>query len=295
MSTDVQQRIREAFSHSPSILDGGLGTELLKRVHGKEAPLSLLSVTRPELVRELHAGYRHAGAQWLTTHTFCADAASLRLDGLAERSEEITRAAVACCREVAQEECLVLGSVGPGPGAAPPLETETRAFLECLTGAGVEGLLIETQLEERTLKVLVAQALLVRQAQKGELFIAVSLVVNAQGVLPACKERGEHELLAELEGSGIDLLALNCSTGSAPLRPALARLRGQWRGRIGVYPNAGVPLRTSDPRGRYQLTPAEFATEMQALQREFDLDLLGGCCGVSPAHIQALAATMGPT
>jgi len=296
MGHDLTHRLQAAFAQRPAILDGGLGAELLsydvdveRDMLGHERSGELLSVTRPELVRQVHASFKEAGAQFLTTNTFCADPASLATRGLSERSDELTRAAAAICRGVASHDVIVLGSVGPGPGKALPDASATRAFLECLVDAGVDGLLLETQVDGATLERLLEQALLVRAEHGGELFIAVSLVVDSSGRLAACRELDEHELLTRFEAAGVGLLTFNCSTGSAPLHPALARLRGQWSTRIGVYPNAGLPNRELDGELRYPIDPGQFATGVLALQREFGLDLVGGCCGASPAHIRALS------
>lgn len=293
MGTDVKQRIEAAFAQHPSILDGGLGAEFLRHdidlerdLLGHERCFELLSITRPELVREVHESFREAGARWLTTNTFCADPGSLKLHGLQSRGSELTRAAVELCRAAARDETVVLGSVGPGRSL--PDAHETRAFIEDLVDAGVDGLLLETQVDGATLDLLMEQALAVRDQQGRGLFIAVSLVADLRGALPVCKVRSQPELFAKLRDSGVDLLALNCSTGFEPLRPALTRLRPEWTGRLGVYPNAGIPTLRPDGSWHYPIGPDEFAHGVLALQHEFDLDLIGGCCGTTPAHIRAL-------
>lgn len=293
MGHDTTRKLNAAFAQRPSILDGGMGSALLGSdvslehdLLGHERCFELLSVTRPELVRQVHASFQEAGARWLTTNTFCADPASLRQRGLLSRGEELVSAAVGLCREVANDETLVLGSVGPGRSL--PNAIETRAFLETLVASGVDGLLIETQVDGATLDLILEQATLVREQQEHGLFIAVSLVVASNGELPACKPHAEQDLLARLHDSGVDLLAVNCSTGFEPLRPALTRLRPEWTGRLGAYPNAGVPTLQPDSSWRYPIGPDEFAEGVLALQKEFDLDLVGGCCGTTPAHIRAL-------
>ncbi len=295
MSDDLSARISAAFATPPSILDGGLGAELLdadvdleRDLESHERCVELLNVNRPDLVRQTHASFLEAGAQWLTTNTFCADPASLEKRGLGERCDELTRAAVAICRGVAASDSLVLGSVGPGLGTAPPAASATRAFLECLVDAGADGLLLETQMSLDTLRALLREAEAVRKTHASDLFLMVSCVVDSHGNLPAAPGNEERELPALLRDHGVDLFALNCSSGCEPLSPALERLREAWPARFGIYPNAGVP--TSDEAGslRYPIGPGEFAAGVQGLQRKFELDLIGGCCGASPAHIRAL-------
>jgi len=295
MSDDHSARISAAFASPPSILDGGFGAELLsadvdleRDLESHEQCVELLNVNRPDLVRQTHAAFQEAGAQWLTTNTFCADPASLERRGLGDRSDELTRAAVAICRGVASSKSLVLGSVGPGPGQAPPDASATRRFLESFVEAGVDGLLLETQMSSGTLRTLLREAEAVRKVHASGLFLAVSCVVDSRGSLPAAPDDEERELPALLRDHGVDLFALNCSTGCEPLRPALSRLRNAWPARFGIYPNAGVP--SSDEAGpvQYPIGPDEFADGVLKLQREFEFDLIGGCCGASPAHIRAL-------
>ena len=197
---------------------------------------------------------------------------------------------VELCREAASDRAQVFGSIGPGPGSVKIDTRATRAFIECLLEAGVDGLLIETQVDAEVLDQLLALTMIARALQSRDIVLGVSLVVDVNSHLPAQVRSGEENLVPFLENAGVDLLAFNCSNGPAPLRAALQRVRADWPNAFGAYPNAGVPMFTANGTAQYPIGPDEFARELTQLQREFELDLIGGCCGATPEHIRALTA-----
>lgn len=278
-------RHRIEFAQTRHVLDGGLGSQLgtheldvERDLLGLERGYDALSITRPELVESVHASFARSGATLLTTNTF-----QVLFHPRADSSW--IHESVRLARSAAGSSARVLGSLGPG---APKQSIEKRRASDTfrqLVDAGCDGLLIETQMEW---DVMIALAECAR-AVAPDAPLLLSLVADVHGALPACATRGEAELARFANDLGVDLLAVNCSTGTAPLRPALERLRDVWSGPLGAYPNAGVPEPDAGGALRYPLDATRFAEELAALQHEFSLALVGGCCGTTPEHIRKLA------
>ena len=287
---------RRALSEGTITLDGGLGVELLNRARdlerdylGAPGATALLSVTRPELVREVHEEFLEAGATAISTNTFCADPTSLEAIGQGARSGELVRASVSLARAAAAGTRVpVLGSIGPGPLGASLEGESTERFLKNFVDAGVDALLLETQMDARRFLELLELA---TRAANDQVERIVSFTCASDGSLPAAPQ--EAELAEVLEDSGVALVALNCSNGPGPLALALERWRALWSGPLGAYPNAGTPTRDEDGSLSHPIAPEIFAMACAELARRYDLALVGGCCGAGPDHIRALARSVG--
>ena len=282
-------------ARAPLLADGAMGTMLHTRGVAFSTCFDALNLTEPAAVAEVHRAYLDAGSDIILTNTFGANRYKLAEHGLTERVGEINRAGVALARRVALasfREVFVAGDVGPlGVRLAPYGRVQgaqaREAFLEQI-GALVEGgpdlIVIETltDLEESLAAVWAARA-------STDLPVAASMTFTRDdrtllGDAPAAVAR-------RLSEEGVDIIGVNCSGGPAQLLRILEQMRAAVPdARFWVKPNAGFPEQAAG-RIRYPATPEYFGEYTWAF-RKAGADVVGGCCGTTPAHIAAMASAI---
>ena len=286
--TDVLDRVR--------LFDGGMGTLLQDRGLEGGMPGELWNVDNPDAVRAAHAEYAAAGATVLTTNTFGGSRPRLDLHGLGERVHDINAAAARLAREVADAHgLLVAGDLGPTGELLEPLGTLTAddartIFAEQLRGlvdGGIDLVLVETLSDLGEARAAVAAAHEV--APDLPVVVTLSFDTNLRtmmGVTPAAA-------VTELAELGVDAVGANCGRGPEEMEQivaSMAEVRPE-----GVLllaqSNAGLPHVVGD-HFEYDKTPADMAAHALAL-RELGVDLIGACCGSTPAHIDAMADALG--
>jgi 5-methyltetrahydrofolate--homocysteine methyltransferase len=291
-------RLAAALRERILVLDGAMGTmiqaaELTAADFGGpeyEGCNEHLNLTRPDVVRHIHAAYLEAGADLVSTNTFGCAPYVLAEYGLAERAFEIARAAAHLAREAAGDR-FVIGAMGPGTRSITVTRNVTfdqvrdgyglqaRALIE----GGVDALLLETQQDTLNLK---AAAIGIRQAMQeagAEIPLMVSATIEPMGTMLA--GQGVEALYVALQHLGLFSIGLNCATGPEFMTDHLRTLAQIATCFVTVYPNAGLP----DERGQYGETPESLAFKMKRFVDEGWVNVVGGCCGTTPAHIRALA------
>jgi 5-methyltetrahydrofolate--homocysteine methyltransferase len=280
------------------VLDGAMGTML--QAQGLSAAdfggpsyegcNEHLNLTRPDVIRSIHAAYLEAGADIVSTNTFgCAPWVLGEYD-LADRARDITLAGAALAREVAGKR-FVVGAMGPSTRSISVTRNvtfdEVRAGYalqaRALIDGGVDALLLETQQDTLNVK---AAALGLREAMREagvEVPLLVSATIEPMGTMLA--GQGVEALYTALQHLGLFSVGLNCATGPEFMTDHLRTLSEIATCFVSVYPNAGLP----DERGQYGETPESLAFKMQRFVDEGWVNLVGGCCGTTPAHIRALA------
>ncbi len=291
-------RLREALGRRVLVLDGAMGTML------QAADLSAddfggpalegcnehLNLTRPDVVRAIHRAYLDAGADCVSTNTFGCAPWVLGEYGLAERAEEISRAAARLARAEAGD-AFVLGAMGPSTRTITVTRNVTfdevragyRVQAAGLIAGGVDALLLETCQDTLNVK---AAALGVREAMRAAgvaLPLMVSATIEPTGTMLA--GQGVEALWASLEHLDVFSIGLNCSTGPEFMTDHLRSLAALAPAFTSVYPNAGLP----DERGQYGETPASLSFKLRRFLDEGWLNMVGGCCGTTAAHIAAIA------
>ena len=273
------------------ILDGATGTELERRGIGSELPLwSAAALDQaPEAVAAIHSAYVAAGVDLLTANTFRTQRRSLARGGQGERAGELTRLAVSLARSstaTSDRSVAVLGSVAPLEDCFEPervpddstLEREHAEHAENLATAGVDAVLIETM---NTIREAVAAA---RAARAVELPFLVSFVCwQGARLLSGEDLSGGIEAVEALAPTAI---LVNCLPPSN-VPACLDVLAGCGRA-FGVYANLGAPLDRDDARRSEDCTPTEFKAHA-AIWTARGARIVGGCCGTSPAHLEAVA------
>ena len=294
------------------IYDGAMGTQLMalelsaedfggERYVGCNEALVL---TRPDVIRDIHTSYLEAGADVVETDSFTASRLKLDEYGLGEKTLEINRRAA----ELAREACdaiatperprFAAGAMGPTgmliSSSDPTLSKITFAQLadiygeqaRALVDGGVDLLLLETMQDLLELKAAIAG--IVREFDRGLRRVPIqaqpTLITEGRMLLGT----DVRAITATLDALPIDVIGLNCSTGPSQMRDAVRYLAENSRCFVSVIPNAGLPL--MGPKGEtiYPESPEELAKELSDFVREFGVNIVGGCCGSTPAHITAL-------
>ena len=273
------------------VLDGGMGTLLQDLGLDDGGSGELWNVERPEAVRDAHAQYAVAGARVLTTNTFGGTRPRLEMHGLGDRVHELNEAGARLAREVADAHgALVAGDLGPTGELMAPLGTMDAAeaqaiFAEQLAGlrdGGIDLVLIETMSDLAEAEAAIAAA---REVVPDLPVVAtLSFDTNLRsmmGVRPA-------DAVTALAAAGVTAVGANCGRGPEEMEAIAAQLvSARPEGVLIVaQSNAGLPQVVGD-HFEYDATPDDMARHALAL-RELGVDLIGGCCGSTPAHIGAV-------
>ena len=277
----------------PLVLDGATGTELERR--GAPTSLPLWSahalVHSPNLLAAIHADYAAAGADILTANTFRTQRRNLAHGGWSERSAELTSLAVALAREaahrIASERVIyVVGSAPPLEDCYSPDLVPDRAALECehaehaelLAQAGVDAILVETM---NSVREAVAA---LRAARATGLPALVSFACwDGPRLLSGEPLRDALAAAAPEEPAAVLVNCLPPSNVAACL-PVLRESALPF----GVYPNLGAPVDKEGLLRSEECEPSAFARHVEEW-RAAGTTVLGGCCGTTPAHIDAIA------
>ncbi len=259
-----------------------------------------LVLSRPDVVRAVHDAYLRAGAHIVETDTFGGTPLVLAEYDLDETTVEINRGAARIAREACaawatpSRPRFVAGSMGPttkaisvtGGATFEEMVGHYRLQAIGLLEGGADLLLLETMQDTRNLK---AGLIAVRRAMDEtglEVPVSVSVTVERSGTLLA--GQGVEALYASVMHAPMLSIGLNCATGPDLMASHLRALSGIAKTRISCYPNAGLP----DENGRYPETPTTLAQQLARFAAEGWLNLVGGCCGTTPAHVEALADAM---
>jgi homocysteine S-methyltransferase len=225
------------------------------------------------------------------TNTFGANRFRLEKFGLAAQVREINLAGARLAREVAGDDLYVAGSVGPlglrleplGPTSIEEAREVFREQIAALVEGGVDLIIIETMMDPTE-----AHAALLGARDAGRLPVVVQMTVQEDGrthtgSLP-------EDFTRELDEWGADVIGLNCSIGPAGVLEALERMARVTDRKLAAQPNAGLPG-TVQGRNIYLCSP-EYMAGYARRFIEAGARLVGGCCGTTPAHIQAIKAAV---
>ncbi len=284
--------IRELLRDELVLLDGGMGTLLQQAgLAAGEAP-ERFNLTHPDKVRAIHRAYFDAGSHIVSTNTFGAN----RLKFTADELDAIIPAAVANARQAQQEHggtqpTFVALDIGPTGKLLKPygdldFEDAVAVFADVVrrgVACGVDLIFIETMSDSFETK-----AALLAAKENSDLPVFVSNAYGEDGRLTTGSS--PEAMVAMLEGLGADAIGVNCSYGPDQLADVVARYLAVASIPILLKPNAGLP-QVVDGKTVYDIAPAPFAASVAA-QITAGVRIVGGCCGTTPAHIEALADAM---
>jgi 5-methyltetrahydrofolate--homocysteine methyltransferase len=304
----TRPHLLDALRDRVLLCDGGLGSHIqasdldVERDYlGQENCSEILTLSRPDFIRDFHRGFFEAGADMVETNTFGGSPITLEEFGLGSQALEINRRGAELAREAADgfsdgRHRWVLGSIGPGT-KLPSLghisydALEEALTLQCrgLIQGGVDALLTETNQDTLYIKAAVNAAKIAIAEAKSDIPIFVQVTVETTGTLLVGPDIAAAA--AVVNALDVPLLGLNCATGPQEMAEHIRWLSANWPGLLSVLPNAGLP-ELVDGKTRYPLAPDEMASWVERYVVQDGLNLIGGCCGTSTAHIAALNAML---
>ena len=288
------------------IFDGATGTNIqLRELEADdfggaalEGCNEFLVVTRPDVVSDIHRSFLDVGVDVVKTNSFGAFSVVLAEYGIADRAHELAKRAAELAHEIASSYAtpdhprFVAGSIGPGT-KFPTLgqisfaklrdsyEEEADGLLE----GGADLLLIETSYDLLSAKAAIVGARRAMRRTGREVPLQIQVTIELTGrMLPGTEISAA---LCALEALGPDVIGLNCATGPTEMYEPLRHLTAHSRRPISAQPNAGLPT-VRDGKMHYDLSPDELAEHLFTFASELGVSVIGGCCGTTPAHMDAV-------
>ncbi len=319
----MPQSIQEILKQKILILDGAMGTmiqrykleepdfrgELFKdHEHPLKGNNDILSLTRPDVIKEIHAAYFEAGADIAETNTFSSSSIAQADYYLESEVYTMNKASAELAKEVATEFTanqpdkprFVAGSIGPtnktasispdinDPGyRAITFDELVKAFKEQAEGladGGVDMFLVETIIDTLNAKaaLFALQELMAERDQEWPIMVS-GTITDASGRILS----GQTTEAFLISVSHVPLLSigLNCALGAKDLRPYLQVLDNRSDFFVSAHPNAGLP----NEFGAYDQTPEQMTEQIEEFLKEGLVNIIGGCCGTTPDHIKLIA------
>jgi 5-methyltetrahydrofolate--homocysteine methyltransferase len=290
---DILDAIRRGDAR---VSDGAMGTMLQAAGLDDGGAPELWNVEHPEQVRAIFEAYVAAGSHLITTNTFGGSRPRLAMHGLEDRVSELNQAAARLARSVADAYpgVYVLGDVGPSGDLMDPMGTLTRddaialfsEQISALAAGGADAILIETMSDLSEVEAAITAAR--STAPDLPVIATMSFDTNLRtmmGVTPA-------QAVTALAAMGADVVGANCGRGVDEMRVIAAQMaEARPEGLLLIMQsNAGLPV-LIDGEFAYTGTPDEMAAFAHDMD-DLGIDVVGACCGSSPAHMAAISAAL---
>jgi len=279
-----------ALSEKVLILDGAIGTEIMKRSVSGFDFLERLNLTGPDLIRDIHKAYIDAGSDIISTNTFGGNRIKLDEYQSGDKVEALNVSAAELALEARGRQLVfIAGSMGPVGKLTVPLgdlpeESVFRAYAEqarALEKGGVDFLLIETQID-----LLEARLALSAAVETTALPVALSFSFPMENKLTVTGSSPEITAIA-FSGKHPMILGINCGGHPESFEDLITQIRLHSKKPLMVYANAGIPEKKHG-RLHYSLSPESYASHAETFH-QLGAAIIGGCCGTTPAHIQAVS------
>jgi 5-methyltetrahydrofolate--homocysteine methyltransferase len=292
--------LEEILAERVLVLDGAMGTMLHavplsieKDYLGRENCPEVLNLTRPDVIQGIHRAYLEAGADAIETNTFGGSPVALEDNKLDDRAYEINYKAAQLARKVADEfpNRFVAGSMGPtnkninvtGTGSFAQFRDGYYVQAKGLIEGGADFLLIETCFDTGSLKAALVAIEQLRRDLGVPIPVIASVTIETMGTMLAGQPI--DALYASLANQDLLAIGMNCATGPDLMTDHLRTLHEMSRFRVSCYPNAGLP----NEEGKFGETPESMAAQLERFIQNGWLNIVGGCCGTTPAHIRTIA------
>jgi 5-methyltetrahydrofolate--homocysteine methyltransferase len=315
MKTDLEKAIKERIL----ILDGAMGTMIQRHKleeedfrkgafenHDKslKGNNDLLSITRPDIIKDIHRQYFLAGADIVETNTFSGTWIAQADYGLEDAVYRINYESAKIAKEVASEFSdkprFVAGSIGPtnrtasiSPDVNDPgyraitfdeLVGAYKDQVNALIDGGVDILLVETIFDTLNAKAALFAIDQVFEDRNTKIPIMVSGTITDQSGRTLTGQTTEAFLIS-LSHMPLLTIGLNCALGASLMRPYLQILNEKSPYGVSAHPNAGLP----NEFGKYDESPEMMASQIKEYLEEGLVNIIGGCCGTTPDHIKAIS------
>jgi methionine synthase / methylenetetrahydrofolate reductase(NADPH) len=277
------------------VFDGAMGTVLYARGVFINQCYDELNLRNPDLVRSVHRAYVEAGADVLETNSFGANRLKLAQHGLEQHVVEINRRAAELARQAAGADgVLVAGAVGPlgiriepyGPTSREDARAIFSEQMTALREGGADLFILETfsDLEE------MQQALAAARDVDASVPVLAQMTIGPEGV--TAYGASSDAIARALDAWGADAIGLNCAVGPQIILEAVERMVPVTKRKLSAQPNAGMP-RDIGGRSMYMASPEYMASYARHLIHA-GVKILGGCCGTTPEHIEAMVEGIRP-
>jgi 5-methyltetrahydrofolate--homocysteine methyltransferase len=295
----------QAVQERVVIYDGAMGTNIQFRnpsvddFWGKEGCNEILVLSRPDIIKDIHAAFYKVGCDVVETDTFGATRVVLAEYDLQDKVHEINFAAAKLAREVANSfngrKRFVAGSMGPttklpslGHISFDDMAASYTEQAVALIEGGVDVLLLETCQDILQAKAGLVGIFDALKKTGKNVPVQVQVTLEATGTMLLGTEIGAA--LTTLEMFDVAAIGLNCATGPKEMNDAVRHLGANSPKHVSVLPNAGLP-QNQGGRAVYLLQPQELADYHKQFITEYGVRIVGGCCGTTPEHLKAVADT----
>ena len=284
----TKQEFKTLIESGPIILDGAMGTGLMKAGMSVDECTEKWAIEHPDVVMGIQKAYIEAGAQIIYAPTFGANRIKLKEYGLENEIAYLNKELVALSKKAADGKALVAGDLTmtgqiPYPVGDVPFEVFVDTYKEqarYLVEAGVDLMVIETMM---SLQECRAAVLAIREVC--DLPIMATLTYNEDG--RTLYGTPPEVAINVLQSLGVDAVGVNCSTGPEGMVPIVQKMAEYATIPLIAKPNAGLPELEGNETV-YRMSPEEFARTGKKLI-EAGASMVGGCCGTTPEHVKALA------
>ena len=313
---NIKEKLKELIKEQYLIIDGATGTELQKKDIKKEDWIingnniegcnEILNITAPYIMKEIHIDYLNANANITKTNSFGAIPWVLSEYYIADKSYELAKSAALIANEAREEylknpnskgdlnrDIFIAGSLGPGV-KLPSLgqisfDEMYNGYTEAARGlidGGVDIILLETAQDVLQLKAAILAVNDTAKKLNKEIPIMVSVTIEKEGtMLLGTDIETAYTILSNLD---IFSIGMNCGTGPDMAMRHIKKLAELSCLPISIHSNAGLP-ENRDGKAYYSMTPEEFADINSEFFSLNGLSFIGGCCGTTPLHIEALS------
>ncbi|HCC57709.1 MAG TPA: methionine synthase [Solibacterales bacterium] len=299
------EALADALATRVLVLDGAMGT-MLQQANltaddfggaALEGCNEYLVKSRPDVVESIHRAYLEAGSDIIETNTFGGTALVLAEYNIANTAGELNLAAAKLARAAADayskpgKPRFVAGSIGPttkaitvtGGVTFPQLEQNFHDQARALLEGGVDLMLVETCQDTRNVKAALLAIQRLERETGRRIPVIVSGTIEPMGSMLAGQTA--DALYASIAHANLLAVGLNCATGPEFMTDHIRTLSDMANTRISCYPNAGLP----NEEGLYLETPESLAVQLERFIKNGWLNIVGGCCGTTDAHIRAIA------
>jgi 5-methyltetrahydrofolate--homocysteine methyltransferase len=281
-----KSKIKNLLKKKILILDGAMGTQLQQRGMPPGVCPETWIIEHPEMINDIYRAYTLAGTDIVYTCTFGANRLKLGEYGI-ENVREINRTLAGLARAAVGKQVFVAGDIGPTGRFVEPFgdlafEEAVAIFKEQVLGlldGGVDLFVIETMMD-----IQEARAALIAVKECSDRFVMVTMTYEPDG-----RTLGGTDpvtALITLQSLGADAVGCNCSTGPEPMLAFIQSMKPHAKVPLAAKPNAGLP-RLAGGKTIFEMSAAAFGTFGRRFA-DAGINLMGGCCGTTPAHIAAL-------
>ncbi len=287
----MASNIFDLIKEKTVLLDGGMGTELIKHGIPQGACSESWNAEKPEIVKKIHQSYYDAGSDVVLTNSFGGNQIKLDSHGLGERCHELNLAAAKLAVEVRPEGKFVAGSMGPtgkflkphGEFTEQEFETAYGIQAKALAEGGVDFLLIETQYD---LKEALCALRGAKENSNIPVFVTITFNLNPRGYF-TIMGNSVSQCVEDLEKNDVPVLGTNCTLDSSDMVNLIKIMRDATPLPLIAQANAGQPTISSDGTVSYSQEIEDYVSQIPQMVQN-GANIIGGCCGTNPDYIRRM-------